>query len=86
MGKSLYFPEITEKNTIIIIREFFTNFVAFFYQWETDMTTTGKNYNVYSGFNLYREWKIFFYFTKIKGLRTKHKLHYFKKNIKWLPY
>jgi hypothetical protein len=43
MGKSLNFPEITEKNTIIIIRGFFTNFVAFFYQWETDMTTTGKN-------------------------------------------
>jgi hypothetical protein len=43
MGKSLYFPEITEKNTIIIIREFFTNFVAFFYKWETDMTTTGEN-------------------------------------------
>jgi hypothetical protein len=43
MGKSLYFPEITEKNTIIIIREFFTNLVAFFYQWETDMTTTGEN-------------------------------------------
>lgn len=41
MGKSLNFPEITEKNTIIIIRGFFTNFVAFFYQWETDMTTTG---------------------------------------------
>ena len=36
MGKSLNFPEITEKNTIIIIRGFFTNFVAFFYQWETD--------------------------------------------------
>ena len=29
MGKSLNFPEITENNTIIIIRGIFTNFVAF---------------------------------------------------------